>query len=239
MASLGVNVDHVANIREARKAIEPDPVTAAMIAEIAGALGITVHLRGDRRHIQDRDLRLFKQTLKTPLNLEMSPAKEMLDIACDIKPNMVTLVPESPNEVTTEGGLSLDKAETELGSAIERLKEAGVSVSLFVNPDKCSMQKAKELGADTVEIHTGIYAEHFGKDGEESELKRVVECTELALSIGLKVNAGHDLNYRNVKPIAAITGMGELNIGHSIIARSVFVGISEAVKDMLNLINNC
>jgi len=236
LARLGVNVDHIANIREARKAVEPEPIAAALIAEMNGATGITVHLRGDRRHIQDRDLMLLREVVKTSLNLEMSPADEMLKIACEVCPDMVTLVPEAANEITTEGGLSFRDAKSDIAQAVKRLKEANINVSLFVNPDVGSMEEAKDIGADTVEIHTGIYAAAFGTDKEALEFSRVVRCVERATELGLSVNAGHDLNYRNILPVAQIPNMGELNIGHSIIARSVFVGIGQAVKEMFDLI---
>jgi len=236
LARLGVNVDHIANIREARKAVEPEPIAAALIAEMNGATGITVHLRGDRRHIQDRDVGLLRELIKTSLNLEMSSASEMLKIACEVRPDMVTLVPEAENEVTTEGGLSFRDAKSGITRAVEKLKRSGINVSLFVNPDLESMEAAKKTGADTVEIHTGIYAAAFGTDKESAELSRVIKCVERATELGLLVNAGHDLNYRNILPVARIPNMGELNIGHSIIARSVFVGIGQAVKEMLELI---
>jgi len=236
MARLGVNVDHVANIREAREAVEPDPVTAALMAEIAGASGITVHLRGDRRHIKERDIEILRKVVRTSLNLEMSSSQEMIDAACELYPDMVTLVPESPNEVTTEGGLSFKGTRKDIESAIKKLKEKNIKVSLFINPDLDTIKESKDIGADTVEIHTGIYAEAFGKCGEKRELARIAKSTEYAFELGLSVNAGHDLNYRNTSPIAQIPNIDELNIGHSIIARAVFVGISQAVKEMLDLI---
>ncbi|MFQ5647057.1 MAG: pyridoxine 5'-phosphate synthase [bacterium] len=230
---LGVNVDHVANIRQARSAVEPDPVTAAMVCELAGADGITVHLRSDRRHIQDRDLELLRETVKTRLNVEMAATDEMMEIAGRIKPDMVTIVPEKPGEVTTEGGLDVIGKREAVKKSIESLQKNGIPVSLFVNPDVEQLKVSSELGAGYVELHTGIYAE----TGSEQDLRKLIKAVEAGLELGLTVNAGHDLHYRNVTPVAAIPGIHELNIGHSIIARSVFVGLEKAVAQMLSLIN--
>ncbi len=235
MATLGVNVDHIANIRQARRAAEPDPVTAALLAELAGAEGITVHLRSDRRHIQEEDVRLLRRLVKTRLNLERAATPEMLRIACEIKPDCVTLVPERPEELTTEGGLDVAGKQKSLKKAISRLTLAGIETSVFINPDERQVKAARACGAQLIEIHTGIYAAANAQRQEE-ELEKVVQAVCQALDLNLGVNAGHDLNYRNVIPIAAIPCINELNIGHSIVARAAFVGIEQAVYQMLALI---
>ena len=236
MASLGVNVDHIANIRQARLAREPDPVTAALVAELAGATGITVHLRSDRRHIQDDDVRLLRKLVKTKLNLEMAISEQMLQIACEIKPDYVTLVPERPAELTTEGGLDVAAARRRVKNAVKRLNLAGIQVSLFINPEERQVRAARDCGAQFVEIHTGIYAAAKREQEVERELERIIQAACLAQELEVGVNAGHDLNYRNVGPIAAIGCMNELNIGHSIVARAAFVGIEQAVREMVRLI---
>jgi pyridoxine 5-phosphate synthase len=235
LVSLGVNVDHVANIRQARKAIEPDPVTAALLAELAGAHCITVHLRSDRRHIQARDLELLRKQVKTKLNLEMADTEEMIAIAGRIKPDMVTLVPERPEEVTTEGGLNVVSQQTLLKGAIARLQDFDIKVGIFIDPDPVQVEAAAACCAQYIEIHTGLYAAAKGEK-QKAELQKIVEVAEKAAALGLGVNAGHDLTYTNVTPIAAIPQIEELNIGHNIIARAVLVGMERAVLQMLEVI---
>jgi pyridoxine 5-phosphate synthase len=232
---LGVNIDHVATVREAREAQEPEPVAAAILAELGGADGITIHLRADRRHIKDRDLRLLGQVVKTKLNLEMAATEGMIRIALEVKPNQVTLVPEKPNEVTTEGGLDVENNQEMVAQAVERLKGGDITVSIFVDPDPVQVKAAKESGADAIEIHTGLYAEARGGE-RKKEYKKIVDAAQLAQNLGLVVHAGHGLDYRNVGPIASIPGIGELNIGHSIVARSVLVGMERAVQEMKGLL---
>ena len=237
MASLGVNIDHIANVREARKTFEPDPVTMALLAELGGADGITVHLREDRRHIQDRDLNLLKETIHTRLNLEMAATEEMTLIALDAKPDMVTLVPEKREEVTTEGGLDVIKHKEKLKKIIQRLSDEGIPISIFVDPVQEQLENCAEIKADWIELHTGKYA--ISKNTERAlELSILKESTSKAKSYGLRVNAGHGLTYQNVEQIAAIKGIEELNIGHTIISRALAVGLSEAVKEMKRLIIN-
>lgn len=227
---LGVNIDHVATLRQARGTRYPDPVKAALDAEEAGADGITVHLREDRRHIQDRDVRVLRETLKVPMNLEMGCTEEMIRIACEVKPDYVCLVPEKRQEVTTEGGLDVLLNRAQLAEAIPRLREAGIKVSLFIDPDHDQIQASAELEADLVELHTGRYAETWRHD--DAELRRLLQGAAFASEMGLTVNAGHGLTYWNVFPVAAIPGMHELNIGHSIVARAVLVGMERAVREM-------
>lgn len=232
---LGVNIDHVATIRQARKGVEPDPVMAATLAMLGGADGITLHLREDRRHVQDRDLSLLKDVVPSELNLEMAATKEMIGIAVKTKPDLVTLVPEKRQELTTEGGLDVGSQKNQIRAAIKKIHAAGIPVSLFINPDADSITLSKEIGADMVEIHTGMYADARGqKKGEE--LARVIKAVKHALDVGLLVNAGHGLNYFNVALIASIDGLRGLYIGHSIISRAVFVGIERAVREMKTLI---
>ena len=235
MASLGVNLDHIANVRQARQTVEPDPVQLALLAEIGGADGITVHLREDRRHIQDRDLRLLRETVRSRLNLEMAATQEMVEISLKTSPDMVTLVPEKREEVTTEGGLAITQNEEQLKSVVERIQSSGIPVSLFVDPFKEQLEASTRIGATWVELHTGAYAT-ASRSEQGRELAQIKEGTAIARSLGLRVNAGHGLNYQNVESIAAIKGMEELNIGHSIIARSIAVGLKEAVREMKNLI---
>ncbi len=232
---LGVNVDHVATIRQARGGIEPDPVKAAFLAIKGGADGITVHLREDRRHIQDRDLKLLRRSVSAELNLEMAAVKEMIDIALRIKPDMVTLVPEKRAELTTEGGLNLQKNNKQVEKAVRIIQGIGIPVSLFINPSKKDIEISKDIGAQMVEIHTGFYADSKGKK-QRAELKRVREAVKIARSLGLSVNAGHGLNYTNVKRIVSIKGIRGLYIGHSIVSRAVYVGIKNAVREMKELI---
>lgn len=236
MAKLEVNVDHVATLRQARLIDEPDPVTAAALAELAGADGIIVHLREDRRHIQDRDLRLLRQTVKTRLNLEMAATPEMLAIATEVRPDMVTLVPEKREELTTEGGLDVARYQSSLQDYIRVLKEAGIYVSVFVDPDAAQIESAKAVGADCVELHTGTYAEAKTEAQAEELFHALLSAAQKALELGLKVKAGHGLNYRNIKRFQGRTEFAEYSIGHSIIARAVLVGIERAVREMLALI---
>ena len=237
MASLGVNIDHIANVREARKTFEPNPVTMAFLAELGGADGITVHLREDRRHIQDKDLNLLKDTVNTRLNLEMAATEEMTSIALFTKPDMVTLVPEKREEVTTEGGLDVIKYKNKLKEIIQRLSDANIPVSLFVDPVQEQLENCAEINAGWIELHTGKYAITKNK-AKALELSILKESTAQAKSYGLRVNAGHGLTYQNVEPIAAIKGIEELNIGHTIISRALAVGLSQAVKEMKSLIVN-
>lgn len=237
MAQLGVNIDHVATIREARKTYEPDPVHAAGIAMLGGAQGITIHLREDRRHIQDRDLRLIRETITRGLNLELACEKEIVGIACDTRPDQATLVPERREEVTTEGGLDVVGESQRVAEAIGRLKEQGIEVSLFIDPDAAQVEKSRELGADAIELHTGSYALADGET-QAKELERLTEAGKLCTQLGMTLHAGHGLNYLNVIPVAKIPNMCELNIGHSIIARAVFVGLQEAVAEMRRLIDH-
>lgn len=237
---LGVNIDHVATLRQARLAKEPNLVRAAVIAEMAGAEGITIHLREDRRHIQDADVRLLRQVVSTRLNLEMATSEEIINIALEVVPDMVTLVPEKRQELTTEGGLNiLDEAVREnTKAAIQRLKTKNIPISLFIDPKVEAMKVAKEIGADFVEIHTGKYADSLTEAEQKEELKHIEEATRAAKVLGLKVNAGHGLDYKNVTAIAKIKDLVELNIGHSIVARAVFVGMEKAVSEMKELIDN-
>ncbi len=233
---LGVNIDHVATIRQARMTNEPEPIYAALLVQEALADGITVHLREDRRHIQDKDVYQIKEIIKIKLNLEMSLNKDIVEIAKDVKPNQATLVPEKRQEITTEGGLDVigDLKRTE--DVVSKLKNKGIFVSLFIDPDNKQIDAAKQTGADAIEIHTGSYANAKTKNEQAKELNRIIDAAKYAKSLGLTVHAGHGLTYENVKPIAAIKEITELNIGHSIIAKSVFVGIKEAVRLMRQLI---
>ncbi len=241
MAELGVNIDHVATIRQARQTIEPDPVWAAALAELGGADGITIHLREDRRHIRDRDLRILRETVAVKLNLEMACDEEVLAIACDAKPDQVTLVPEKREELTTEGGLDVVGNASRVGNVIQRLRGAGIVVSLFLDPHINQIEAGKELGADGIELHTGMYAQATEKgaatDAIASELKKLEEAARRVVDLRMALHAGHGLTYRNVKPIAAIQRMQELNIGHSIVARAVMVGMQRAVREMKELIS--
>jgi pyridoxine 5-phosphate synthase len=236
MARLGVNIDHVATIRQARGVVEPDPVAAAVIAELAGADGITIHLREDRRHIQDRDLKLLRETVKTKLNLEMAATREMIAVALSVKPDMCTLVPEKRQELTTEGGLDVRLNMQTIAEAVERLQEGDLLVSLFVDPDPDQIKAANKVGADCVEIHTGSFAEAKEWKSQEQELIKIENAVKLAAKLGLGVNAGHGLNYTNIKKVAAVGGIEEYNIGHSIISRAVLVGLDRAVREMVDLI---
>ncbi len=236
MPDLMVNIDHVATIREARGTYFPDPVYAAGIAEIAGASGIIIHLREDRRHIKDRDLMLLRQVVRTKLNLEMAATDEMVRIARDVRPDMITLVPEKREELTTEGGLDVVSLSKRLKKVVERLKEKGIKVSMFIDPEERQVLAAKSLGADMIEIHTGRYCDAVSDIERGKELKKVIDAAKKGKEIGLGVNAGHGLHYHNVKPIARIPEIDELSIGHSIIARAIFVGLDRAIMDMIELI---
>lgn len=232
---LGVNIDHVATLRQARGTRYPDPVQAAIEAEQAGADGITVHLREDRRHIQERDILLLAEVLQTRMNFEMAVTDEMIAFAERIRPAHVCLVPERREELTTEGGLDVCGNEARVQAAIERLSAAGSEVSLFIDPDQRQIEAAKRLGAPVIELHTGHYADTEGAEQQQA-LERIRESVTYARKLGLVVNAGHGLHYHNVQAIAAITGINELNIGHAIIARALFSGLAGAVRDMRQLI---
>jgi len=234
---LSVNIDHIATIRQARRGMEPDPVSAALLAELAGADGIIAHLREDRRHVQDRDLRLLRETIQTKLNLEMAATDEMQRIALEVKPNFTTLVPEKREELTTEGGLEVASRTDFMKSFISRLQQGGIVVSLFVDPDDKQISAARKCGADWVEIHTGAYANANTEKDREREFMKITEAAKLAGSLGLSVGAGHGLNYMNVRKIARIPEVEELNIGHSIISRAALVGLERAVREMKALID--
>ncbi|GGJ01487.1 pyridoxine 5'-phosphate synthase [Shewanella hanedai] len=234
---LGVNIDHIATLRQARGTSYPDPVHAAAVAEHAGAEGITVHLREDRRHIIDRDIYILAKTIKTRMNFEMAVTDEMLDIACEVKPTYVCLVPEKREELTTEGGLDVAGQMGKIEAAVQRLTDVGVKVSLFIDADKTQIDAAVAVGAPVIEIHTGCYADADNDVDQANELARITEMATYAHSKGLVVNAGHGLHYHNVKPIAAIPELYELNIGHAIIARAAIDGLATAVKDMKQLMD--
>ncbi len=233
---LGVNVDHVATIRQQRGTRYPDPVKAATLAELAGADQITVHLREDRRHIQDRDLRLLRETVEVTLNLEMACTEEIIGIALDVRPDTVTLVPERREERTTEGGLDVVALEDTVREATERLRAAGIAVSLFIDPDEPQVDAARAVGASTVELHTGDYAEAAPGGDRQRELDRLARAARYAARCGLVVAAGHGLDYHNVTPVASIPEVVELNIGHSIVARALFVGLERAIREMRALL---
>jgi pyridoxine 5-phosphate synthase len=236
MPILGVNIDHVATVRQARRTNEPDPVWAAALAEMGGADGITLHLREDRRHISDRDLRILRETVTVKLNLEMACEPEVIRIACDVKPDQATLVPERREEVTTEGGLDTLKQRDRIAFAVEQLRAAGISISLFLDPDSLQIDEAARLGVDAVELHTGQYALATSASVREQELEKLKTIGAKICSAGMTLHAGHGLTYRNVRPVAAIAGMHELNIGHSIVARAIMVGFEEAVREMKRLV---
>jgi pyridoxine 5-phosphate synthase len=243
MLKLGVNIDHVATLREARYRGrgfgEPDPVEAAKICEAAGAHGITAHLREDRRHIQDRDIWELRKKIKTRLNLEMANAPEIISIALKLKPEIVCIVPERRLEVTTEGGLDVVAAEKSLTATRKKMNDAGIEVSLFIAPDEKQIEAAARTGAQFIELHTGQFAESFGdKNKREIELKRLISGSKLAHALGLKVNAGHGLNLKNLPSLFRVPHLVELNIGHSIVSRAVFVGLEKAVKEMLRVMKN-
>ena len=243
MIELGVNVDHVATVRQARRTYEPDPVWAAVEAHLGGADGITVHLREDRRHIQDEDVRRLRELTHIKLNLEMAATDEMVGIACKLKPEMAMLVPEGRHEVTTEGGLDVAAQEKVLSAKVKRLIDAGIVVSVFIDADRKQVEAAKRIGAAVCEIHTGPYAHAFhskGRDAESSavilELQKIQKAGEAIRALGMRFNAGHALNYFNVQPVAALPGVRELHIGHAIVSRALFVGMRETVREMKRLI---
>jgi pyridoxine 5-phosphate synthase len=236
MPELGVNIDHVATVRQARRTNEPDPVWAAALAEMGGADGITLHLREDRRHIADRDLQILRQTVTVKLNLEMACNDEVLAIACGVKPDQATLVPERREEITTEGGLDICSGRDKVERVVRKLQEAGISVSLFLDPDPRQIEEAARLKAAAVEIHTGQYAEAKPGEDQQKELAKLQAVGALVRRLGMTLHAGHGLTYRNVRPIAQIEGMHELNIGHSIVARAIMVGFEEAVREMKRLV---
>ena len=236
MIALHINVDHVATVRQARQISEPDPVTAAALVELAGADGITVHLREDRRHIIDRDVRILRETIQTRMNLEMAATKEMFSIALDIHPDIVTIVPETREEVTTEGGLDIVRSSDILHKGIAQLRDAGIRVSLFIDPDSEQIKASQKAGAEDVELHTGCYANAVNAEEMRREYERLVLAAELAHDEELKVNAGHGLNYINTQWICGLPHLRELNIGHSIVSRAIFVGIPQAVKEMREII---
>jgi len=236
MPKLSVNVDHVATLRQARKAQEPDPVAAAVLVELAGADGVTVHLREDRRHINDRDLRLLRHTVKTHLNMEMAATEEMVNIAREIMPDMVTLVPEKREELTTEGGLDVLQKGKELEAAISTLHSSGILVSLFVDPDLKQVREAARIGADYIELHTGEYANATDLRQETEQWEKIRDMAMAGEKLGLGINAGHGLTYQNISRIVQINQIEEVSIGHSIIARAVLVGLETAIREMLALV---
>lgn len=230
---LYINIDHVATVRQARGTDEPDPVRAAVLAELGGADGLTVHLREDRRHIQDRDVRLLRETARTPINLELAAASEVLDLAVEWRPMQATLVPERREEVTTEGGLALDTgaALATTGDAVRRLRDAGIRVSLFIDPEPEAVRASAGLGVEAIELHTGEYALTSGAE-RQAQLGRLARAAALGRSLGLAVHAGHGLTYENVTPVAAVDEIEELNIGHSVVSRAILVGMERAVREM-------
>jgi pyridoxine 5-phosphate synthase len=236
MPLLGVNIDHIATIREARQTSEPDPVWAAVLAELGGADGITLHLREDRRHIQDRDLRVMRDTVQVKLNLEMAIEPAIIDIALDVKPDQVTLVPEKREEVTTEGGLDVIGNKARVRAAVDRLMNAGIEVSLFIDPDVNQVDACDQLGVDAVELHTGRYADAEASEEEDEEFDQLLEAGRYAVQRELLLHMGHGLNYRNTRRIAEIGHVSELNIGHSIVSRAVMVGFERAVREMKDLV---
>ena len=237
MAQLNVNIDHVATVRQARKAAEPDPVWAAVECELGGAAGITMHLREDRRHIQDRDVRLVRETTGLMLNLEMAMTEPMVRLAIKTRPELVTLVPESREELTTEGGLECVRLGKRLASVVKRLGGQKISVSAFVTPDLDQIEAAAAAGCAAVELHTGMYANARTAAARQRQIKRLERARDLGLELGLIVHAGHGLTYNNIGPVAALEGLGDFNIGHSIVSRSIFVGIREATREMVRLID--
>lgn len=236
MVKLGVNIDHIATIRQARGGVEPEPVAGAIAAELAGADGITIHLREDRRHIQDRDLRLLREIVQTRLNLEMAVSDEIIKIALSIKPEQCTLVPEKREEITTEGGLDCINNFDKICGAVKKLLKRKIIVSIFIDPDQEQIKTASKTGAEFIELHTGNYANAKGEKDIARELQKLKDCSMFAKNLGLRVNAGHGLNYINVRPVAHIPEVEELNIGHSIISRAVFVGLDKAVREMKTLL---
>ena len=236
MIALHINIDHVATVRQARQISEPDPVTAAGLVELAGAEGITIHLREDRRHIIDRDVRILRQTVQTRLNLEMAGTEEMFGIALEISPDIVTLVPEKREEITTEGGLDAIGSSKIMRDGIKQIRDAGIRISLFIDPEEEQIKASREIGAEDVELHTGCYANANNSAELDSEFQRLVSGAEIAHQQKMRVNAGHGLNYTNTQRICGLPHLSELNIGHSIVSRAIFVGISEAVREMEEII---
>jgi len=233
---LGVNIDHVATIRQARGGKEPDPIAAAVLAELAGADGITVHLREDRRHIQPRDVELLRRTIKTRLNLEMAPTDDMVAVALKVLPDSATLVPEKREELTTEGGLDVSLHRHLVRKQVDLLRQAGIIVSLFVDPDIEQIKMAHRVGADYIEIHTGSYCDARNSEIRKHELAKIETAIKAGRKLGLGVNAGHGLNYGNIRPVVALGGIEEYNIGHSIVSRAVLVGMERAVREMAELV---
>jgi pyridoxine 5-phosphate synthase len=237
MIRLSVNIDHIATLRQARGGKEPDPVAAAMLCEQAGADGITLHLRVDRRHVQDRDLRLLRQMVKTRLNLEMAATEEMLETAIEAKPDLCTLVPERPGEVTTEGGLDVTGQKEDLKGKIEHLRTAGLTVSIFLDPEEGQVEAAKAVGANAIELHTGPYADAVAEEDVEREFGRLLRAATLAGELGLELRAGHSLTFRNLPRIATLPHLVEVSIGHNVVARAVFIGLERAVKELLAVLH--
>jgi pyridoxine 5-phosphate synthase len=235
---LGVNVDHVATLRQARKASYPDPASAAMLAELNGAEQITIHLREDRRHIQERDLKVLRETVQTVLNLEMAASLEMVKLSYEYKPDMVTLVPERREELTTEGGLDVTSQRESIGKVVKNLKDGDIVVALFIDPDLDQVKSAHKIGADRVELHTGRYCDARSNRDRKTEFGRIIDAAKTAVKLGLGCAAGHGLNYDNVRPVAKIPEIDELNIGHAIVARAVLVGFDRAVREMVEIIRN-
>ena len=235
---LYVNIDHVATVRQARRTNEPDPVRAAVLAELGGADGITVHLREDRRHIQDRDVRLLMETVRTGVNLELAVADDIVALACELRPMQATLVPERREEITTEGGLALSTGErrTQVARAVERLQRAGIRTSLFIDPEEDALSTSRDVGADAVELHTGEYANARERQARGAQLARLERAAEAAAGLQLAVHAGHGLTYENVAPVARIFPIEELNIGHSIVSRALFTGMESAVREMATIL---
>jgi pyridoxine 5-phosphate synthase len=236
MVELGVNIDHVATLRQARRTYEPDPAWAAVEAELGGADGITIHLREDRRHINDRDVRVLREMVQCKLNLEMSVSPEIIEIALRARPNQATLVPERRQEVTTEGGIDLT-GDTDTSNAVRRLRDAGVFVSAFIAPEEKQIAAAQKQGYDAVELHTGEYANAKNPGEIDRQLERLIKAGAMVRQSGMRLHAGHGLNYRNVQVIAAIEGMREVNIGHAIVSRAMFIGLREAVREMKTILN--
>jgi pyridoxine 5-phosphate synthase len=236
MIQLCVNIDHVATLREARGGIEPDPVTAASIAELSGAIGIVCHLREDRRHVNDRDVRLLRETVKTKLDLEMAATEEIIAIALDVLPDLVTIVPEKREELTTEGGLNVADKLDYFRSVTERMHERDIEVSYFVEPDERQIEAAQQIGADMVELHTGTYANAHTLQEQDHELERLRKAARFAIEANLRVVGGHGLNYVNIKPIAQITDFEEFSIGHALMSHAMFVGVERAVREMVHLL---
>lgn len=233
---LGVNIDHVATVRQARRTVEPDPVHAAVLAELAGADSITVHLREDRRHIQDRDVRVLAETLRVPMNFEMAVSEDVTNVCLEVQPYQASLVPEKREEVTTEGGLDVVGQRDRVKACVDRLTDAGVRVSLFIDPDAKQIEASHALGVPAVELHTGCYADATNDESRARELQTLVDASAVVRDLGMTLHAGHGLTYQNVLPVAAIDGMAELNIGHSIVSRAVMVGFEQAVRDMKELV---